>query len=85
MICTAASYLFYLLVMWLIIKPFFRTQIRFLVLICGSLACLALSLAFARTPMAIICRLELYDSITFIVVIFPLMKEYINLLGHHMT
>ncbi len=85
MICTAASYPFYLLVMWLIIKPFFRTQIRFLVLLCGSLACLALSLAFARTPMAIICRLELYSSITFCVVIFPMMKEYINLVSHHMT
>jgi hypothetical protein len=85
MVCTAISYPLYVLVMWLTIKPFFRTVIRLFVLIAGSLACLALSLAFARNPMAIICRLQLYSSITFCVIIFPMMTEYINLVSHHMT
>lgn len=85
MICTAVSYPFYALVIWLTINPTFRTMIRLILLLVGGLACIALSLAFARTPMAIISRLQLYSSITFCIVIFPMMKEYISLVSHHMT
>lgn len=85
MICTAASYPFYALVMWLVIKPYFRNAIRLTVLIVGGAACLTLGLLFARSPMSIVCRLQLYSSITFCVVIFPMMRDYVSLVSRHMS
>ena len=85
MICTAASYPFYVLVMWLTIKPYFKNAMRLTILIVGGAICLSLGLIFARTPMAIICRLELYSSITFCVVIYPMMSEYVGLVSRHVT
>jgi hypothetical protein len=85
MICTAASYPFFALVMFFVIKPYCKDTVRMIVLFLGVTACVGLNLAFARTPEAIICRFILFSCLITIVFLKTLTFEYISLTSKHVT
>jgi hypothetical protein len=85
MICTGASYPFFALVLLTVLKTYFRSTVRLAIMIICGVICLALAMSFARTPQAIVCRIMLYVTAGFPVVIWPMMNDYIDLTGRGIT
>lgn len=75
----------YFLVVWLVVKPFCQNTVRMTAIIVGSILVLVPGFVFARSVVTCVARTYLFAAITYSIVIFPMLKDYIKLVSRHLT